>query len=198
MASNGCVCSVHAATARPWSTSIAHHLHSCCSSTRPAYLGVTPPISTEPPSERHKQMTETLMAELKAQGQFESAEDARLRYVQQFAVRWLLLPQPETFIQQSSTSEEDNYSPALYCDLQRSSTVEVESDSERVRVSGRQEQGQIRYCSKRSRRQDLHLWFLQIRCTWSWSRYRYIGCCASARQARGLLLCHGTDTTDKA
>lgn len=48
---------------------------------RPAYLGVTPPISTDPPSERHKQMTESLMAELKAQNQFESAEDGRLRWV---------------------------------------------------------------------------------------------------------------------
>lgn len=75
--------------------------------SQPAYYGVTPPsasavsnsvtaslyglltsltssgnyisVSTEPPSERHRQITESLMAELKAQNQFESAEDARLR-----------------------------------------------------------------------------------------------------------------------
>lgn len=47
--------------------------------TRQPYLGVTPPISTDPPSERHKQITETLMAQLRAMNQFESAEDARLR-----------------------------------------------------------------------------------------------------------------------
>jgi len=50
-------------------------------SSNGAYLGVTPPISTDPPSDRHKQITESLMTELKARNVFESAEDARLREV---------------------------------------------------------------------------------------------------------------------
>lgn len=74
-------------------------------SGRPAYLGVTPPISTEPPTERHKQMTETLMAELKANKIFESAEEGRLRYVKELSLSFLqaclatdLLTSTETYV----------------------------------------------------------------------------------------------------
>ncbi|KAF7965677.1 hypothetical protein HWV62_9107 [Athelia sp. TMB] len=45
------------------------------------YLGVTPPISTSESNEREKEVTLTLMEELKKQGTFESAEAARIREV---------------------------------------------------------------------------------------------------------------------
>ncbi|KDQ64202.1 hypothetical protein JAAARDRAFT_27829 [Jaapia argillacea MUCL 33604] len=45
------------------------------------YLGVTPPISTSESSERERQVTETLMEELKKQGTFESDEESRNREI---------------------------------------------------------------------------------------------------------------------
>ncbi|KZP13435.1 polymerase [Athelia psychrophila] len=45
------------------------------------YLGVTPPISTSESNEREKEVTLTLMDELKKQGTFENAEQARVREV---------------------------------------------------------------------------------------------------------------------
>ena len=50
-----------------------------CTSCYSVYPGVTSPISVEPPSERHKQITVSLMAQLKAMNQFESQEEARQR-----------------------------------------------------------------------------------------------------------------------
>lgn len=43
------------------------------------WLGVTPPIALNGPSEREKEVTDTLEAELKAQGTFESEAEAKLR-----------------------------------------------------------------------------------------------------------------------
>ncbi|KZT29383.1 poly-A polymerase [Neolentinus lepideus HHB14362 ss-1] len=45
------------------------------------YLGVTPPISTQESSEREKEVSITLMDELRRQGTFESEEEARLREI---------------------------------------------------------------------------------------------------------------------
>lgn len=45
----------------------------------PAYLGVTPPISTAGPSKREDEVTVTLMQELRDQNRFESEEEARTR-----------------------------------------------------------------------------------------------------------------------
>ncbi|KAK7470216.1 polynucleotide adenylyltransferase [Stygiomarasmius scandens] len=44
-----------------------------------SYLGVTPPISTQESTEREKEVTLTLMEELRRQGTFESEEEARTR-----------------------------------------------------------------------------------------------------------------------
>lgn len=45
----------------------------------PSYLGVTPPISTMESNEREKEVTMTLMEELRRQNTFESEEEARTR-----------------------------------------------------------------------------------------------------------------------
>ena len=42
-------------------------------------FGITPPISTDPPTEQDIQMASLLMHELKAQGTFESQAEARVR-----------------------------------------------------------------------------------------------------------------------
>lgn len=47
--------------------------------TERAFLGVTPPISTAESTEREKEVTATLMEELRRQNTFESVEEARLR-----------------------------------------------------------------------------------------------------------------------
>jgi poly(A) polymerase len=44
-----------------------------------SYLGVTGPISTEESNEREKQVTATLMEELRRQNTFESEEESRTR-----------------------------------------------------------------------------------------------------------------------
>ena len=46
-----------------------------------SYLGVTPPIATHESSQREKEVTVTLMEELRRQNTFESAEESRTRYV---------------------------------------------------------------------------------------------------------------------
>ena len=51
--------------------------HSLC---RVRYLGVTPPISTSESSPREKEVTATLMEELRKQGIFESEEESKRRY----------------------------------------------------------------------------------------------------------------------
>jgi poly(A) polymerase len=43
------------------------------------FLGVTPPIATTESNEREKEVTETLMDELRRQNTFEGAEEARKR-----------------------------------------------------------------------------------------------------------------------
>jgi poly(A) polymerase len=43
------------------------------------YLGVTPPIATTESNEREKEVTETLMDELRRQNTFEGPEEARKR-----------------------------------------------------------------------------------------------------------------------
>lgn len=50
-------------------------------STGTKYLGVTPPISLSGPTEKDKEVTAALEAELRAQKVFESPEEAKLRYV---------------------------------------------------------------------------------------------------------------------
>lgn len=45
-----------------------------------SYLGITPPISTQESNEREKEMTTTLMEELRRQNTFESEEESRTRY----------------------------------------------------------------------------------------------------------------------
>ena len=45
------------------------------------YLGVTPPISLNGPTERDLEITKTLEEELRANDVFESPEEAKLRYV---------------------------------------------------------------------------------------------------------------------
>ncbi|KAG0702422.1 Poly(A) polymerase [Suillus ampliporus] len=47
--------------------------------TEKVYLGVTPPISTAESTEREKEVTATLMEELRRQNTFESVDEARLR-----------------------------------------------------------------------------------------------------------------------
>ncbi|KAG1735694.1 poly-A polymerase [Suillus paluster] len=47
--------------------------------TEKGYLGVTPPISTAESTEREKEVTATLMEELRRQNTFESVDEARLR-----------------------------------------------------------------------------------------------------------------------
>ncbi|KAG1728361.1 Poly(A) polymerase central domain-containing protein [Suillus paluster] len=47
--------------------------------TEKGYLGVTPPISTAKSSEREKEVTTTLMEELRRQNVFESVDESRLR-----------------------------------------------------------------------------------------------------------------------
>ncbi|KAG1763157.1 Poly(A) polymerase central domain-containing protein [Suillus occidentalis] len=47
--------------------------------TEKGFLGVTPPISTAESTEREKEVTATLMEELRRQNTFESVEEARLR-----------------------------------------------------------------------------------------------------------------------
>ena len=46
-----------------------------------SYLGVTPPIATHESSQREKEVTVTLMEELRRQNTFESGEESRTRYV---------------------------------------------------------------------------------------------------------------------
>jgi len=43
------------------------------------YLGVTPPISVADSNEREREVTVTLMEELKKQGTFESEDEAKMR-----------------------------------------------------------------------------------------------------------------------
>lgn len=43
------------------------------------YLGVTPPIATNGPTQREVEVTESLLAELKKEHVFESDEEAKLR-----------------------------------------------------------------------------------------------------------------------
>ena len=45
------------------------------------YLGITPPISTNESNEQEKEVTVTLMEELRRQGTFESEEEAKTRCV---------------------------------------------------------------------------------------------------------------------
>ena len=44
-----------------------------------SYLGVTPPIATAESSEREKEVTVTLMEELRRQNMFESEQESRTR-----------------------------------------------------------------------------------------------------------------------
>jgi poly(A) polymerase len=43
------------------------------------YLGVSPPLSTDPPKPRDNELNDLLMHELKAQNNFESQEDSQKR-----------------------------------------------------------------------------------------------------------------------
>ena len=43
------------------------------------FMGVSPPLSTDPPSETDLRLSESLMAELKAQNNFESQEETMKR-----------------------------------------------------------------------------------------------------------------------
>ena len=61
---------------RSWSFCIP-----CSKSFIVSYLGVTPPISTAESNEREKEVTLTLMEELRKQGTFESEEEAQTRCV---------------------------------------------------------------------------------------------------------------------
>jgi len=58
------------------------------------YLGVTPPISTSESSEREKEVTASLMDELRRQNTIESEEETRTRYL-------LLLPHILWFLRHS-------------------------------------------------------------------------------------------------
>ena len=49
------------------------------SSRRPGYLGVTPPISTNESNEREKEVTESLIGELRRQNTIESEEETIIR-----------------------------------------------------------------------------------------------------------------------
>lgn len=49
------------------------------SNGQPKYLGVTPPIALNGPTPREKEVTESLLEELKAQKTFESESEAKLR-----------------------------------------------------------------------------------------------------------------------
>ena len=49
------------------------------SSSSQKYLGVTPPIALNGPTKRDHEVTETLLAELKKEGVYESAEESKLR-----------------------------------------------------------------------------------------------------------------------
>lgn len=42
--------------------------------------GITPPISTTPPTPREEELTASLKAEMIARGAYESAEESKLRY----------------------------------------------------------------------------------------------------------------------
>lgn len=46
----------------------------------PQYLGITPPISIAPPTQRDLEVTSTLIKELRDRGCYEGAEDGRTRY----------------------------------------------------------------------------------------------------------------------
>ena len=48
------------------------------------YLGVTPPISTSESNEREKEVTKSLMEELRRQKTFETESEARTRLVNYF------------------------------------------------------------------------------------------------------------------
>ncbi|VDB97127.1 unnamed protein product [Peniophora sp. CBMAI 1063] len=48
---------------------------------KPRYLGVTPPISTNESTQREKEVTQTLMEELRRQNTFESEEEAKTREI---------------------------------------------------------------------------------------------------------------------
>lgn len=50
-------------------------------STTNGHLGVTPPISTSESNDREKEVTVTLMEELRRQGTFETEEEAKRRCV---------------------------------------------------------------------------------------------------------------------
>lgn len=43
------------------------------------FLGVTPPIATNGPTPREKEVTSSLLAELQKEGTFESEQEAKLR-----------------------------------------------------------------------------------------------------------------------
>jgi poly(A) polymerase Pap1 len=52
----------------------------------PRYLGVTRPITTAESNPREKEVTVTLMEELRRQKTFENDQEARTRYVPSFAL----------------------------------------------------------------------------------------------------------------
>lgn len=58
-----------------------------------SYLGVTPPISTAESNDREKEVTETLIDELRRQNAFEPEEDSRTRYVNS-PVHYVFLSEP--------------------------------------------------------------------------------------------------------
>jgi poly(A) polymerase Pap1 len=45
----------------------------------PSYLGVTPPIAVSESTEREKEVTQTLMEELRRQNSFEAEDESRKR-----------------------------------------------------------------------------------------------------------------------
>lgn len=45
-----------------------------------AYLGVSPPLSDDPPKARDNELNDQLVSELKAQNNFESQEETQKRY----------------------------------------------------------------------------------------------------------------------
>jgi poly(A) polymerase len=47
----------------------------------PSYLGVTPPISSQPPTARDLEVSKTLIEELKTRGIYENPAEGRNRYV---------------------------------------------------------------------------------------------------------------------
>lgn len=69
---------------RPRKLGPPRHARTSSGSTRrdmSTYLGVTPPISLNGPTEKDIEMTKTLEEELRAHNVFESTEEAKLRCV---------------------------------------------------------------------------------------------------------------------